>query len=176
MPRAKKYSPKGFKTACRKYFASISRIVTVNEMIPTGQRDRDGHEITVPVPIKNFAGEEIKKVEFAVPPTITGLCRYLHITRHTWESYSEDEDFRDICDEVRERLREWNEEQLLTRPGKDVRGIIFNLQNNYGYSEKQELELGPAAASTIQTASMTMAEKAELLEKLKKQAFGEGDT
>ena len=28
------------------------------------------------------------------------------------------------------------EQEMLTRPGKDLKGILFNLENNYGYSEK----------------------------------------
>lgn len=43
-----------------------------------------------------------------------------------------------IVEEARERMRAWNERELVTRPGKDVRGIIFNLQANYGCGVKAE--------------------------------------
>jgi len=171
--RYKKYTPQSLRTACRKYFASISRTVAATEMADTGARDAQGHVVLMPVKILNHAGEEILKEEFAIPPTISGLCRYLNIARQTWDNYCADPEYDDTTVRVKERLREWNEEQLLTRPGKDVRGIIFNLQNNYGYAEKREVELGKTASHAIETAAMSMSEKAEILERLKKEAFGE---
>ena len=37
----------------------------------------------------------------------------------------------------------WNEEELLLREGKNVRGIVFNLEMNYyGREEKAESEGG----------------------------------
>ena len=33
-----------------------------------------------------------------------------------------------------------DERELLTRPGKDIKGIVFNLENNYGYRERHDLD------------------------------------
>ena len=60
-------------------------------------------------------------------------------------------------------MRAWNQMQLLTREGKDLKGIIFNLENNYGYSEKRQVELGERASRAVSAAGMTMEERQELL-------------
>ena len=36
--------------------------------------------------------------------------------------------------------RGYDERELLTRPGKDIKGIVFNLENNYGYRERHDLD------------------------------------
>ena len=55
-------------------------------------------------------------------------------------------EFAEITEGVKARMQAWNERELLTRPGKDVKGIIFNLQQNYGYGgEKHEMELSGGA-------------------------------
>ena len=59
------------------------------------------------------------------------------------------------------------EEQLLTRE-KNVQGLIFNLQNNYGWREKREVELGGETRRTVagsaQARPMSIAEKMAFLE------------
>ena len=65
-------------------------------------------------------------------------------------------------------MRAYLEEQLLTR--KEVRGIIFDLQNNYGYSEKREVELGTRATAAIGSVGLPAEERAELLAILKEEA------
>ena len=36
-------------------------------------------------------------------------------------------------EDAKRRIREWNENELLTRSGSNLRGIIYNLENNFGY-------------------------------------------
>ena len=44
---------------------------------------------------------------------------------------------------AKEEMLRWNEEELLLREGKNVRGIVFNLEMNYyGREEKSESEGG----------------------------------
>ena len=50
-----------------------------------------------------------------------------------------------------------------------MRGIIFDLQNNYGMTERRELELGPQAAKAI-SGAVTTEEREELLRLLKEEA------
>lgn len=59
---------------------------------------------------------------------------------------------------TRGRIEAWLEEQLLTRE-KGVQGIIFNLQNNYGWRQKQEVELGDKTRKSIQTEGMSLQDK-----------------
>lgn len=164
MARPKKYTKSALKKACQCYFASISRTVTVTESVDSGRRDDKGHIIFTQIPVKNDMGEEIKKTEFLVPPTVGGLCDFLGISRQTWASYCETEEFLDTTTRVRGRLRAYLEQELLTR--KDVKGVIFDLQNNYGYSDKREIELGTRAGAAITSAGMTIEEKQAMLEGL----------
>ena len=64
------------------------------------------------------------------------------------------------------------EQQLLTR--KDVKGIVFDLQNNYGYHDKKEIELGGRAAKAVTAASMPLEERQSVLEELMRE-FSEND-
>lgn len=118
--RPKKYTKKGLREAIERYFRSISR------KIPA--RDDTGGII------RNDDGEEIKVVQFVVPPSVTGMCLYLGIDRSTWQNYADaalHPELAGICQGARTRIEAYLEQELLTRE-KGVQGIIFNLQNNYG--------------------------------------------
>ena len=138
--RPKKYKTrKALDAAVENYFGSITRVITLHEQVPSGKTDDKGHEIMLSVPITNRLGEEVKTVEYVVPPTVGGLCDALGISRSTWAEYCDETkhpEFSDTTTHARGRMRAWREEQLLTRPGKDVKGIIFDLENNYGYRER----------------------------------------
>ena len=141
--RKKKYSTaRALERKIEEYFRTISRTVTVQERVGTGRMDSHGHEIFVFKPILNDAGEEIKRLDFVVPPTITGLCRYLGMTRESWSEYGRREGYADVCAAAKDVMRQYNEEELLRREGSQVKGVIFNLQNNYGYTDKAEVKVG----------------------------------
>jgi len=175
--RPKKYrSGKALSEAADRYFASISRTVTAKERYDTGEKDSDGHKIYNERDILNDSGEPIRYTEFIIPPTVGGLCDYLKIHRSTWAEYCDGDvypEFSDTTTRTQGRMRAWNERELLTR--KDVKGIIFNLQNNYGYSDKREVEFGPKAARSYAALNMSTSEKAALLEELRREALEEDD-
>lgn len=176
MGRPKKYNKKTLAEAVDRYFASITRIVTMKELIETGERDDKGHKIYKWVAIVNSLGEEAKAEEFIVPPTVGGLCQFLEIHRSTWAEYCDHEthpEFSDTTTRARGRLRAYLEQQLLIR--KDVKGIIFDLQNNHGYSEKRQVELGERASKAISVGSMPMSEKKRVLEEIAMEFSGGGD-
>ena len=168
MARPKKYTPATLKKAVKHYFDSITRDVRQTEMVPTGERDDKGHEIYEPRPIVNRLGEEVTLEEFIIPPSVADLCAFLGIHRSTWNNYENRElhpELTEITEQVRERMQAWNERELLTRPGKDIKGILFNLQTNYGYGgEKHEMELGPGAQKAMSGAPVS--ERAALLKEL----------
>lgn len=146
MARQKKYTAATLGKACERYFAAITRRVKVTEMVDSGKRDDKGHVILIPVPVKNTLGEEVEVTEYIIPPSMHELCAFLRIDRRrgagTW---ARARNSRPSASGVRERMKAWNEREMLTRPGKDLKGILFNLTNNYGYSEKKEVELGERA-------------------------------
>lgn len=138
MGRKKKHNPKSLQEGIADYFASISYTTTAKEMVDSGKRDDKGHVILHPIEIKNDRGEPITLREFVRPPTVTGLCRYLGISRETWREYGEDERMGPIAAEGKAVIEEYLETQLYRE--KNVTGIIFNLQNNYGWKEKKEVD------------------------------------
>ena len=64
--------------------------------------------------------------------------------------------------EARARIEAYLEQELLTRE-KGLQGIIFNLQNNYGWRQKQEVELGEKTRSSMGTGELRIADKLALL-------------
>lgn len=176
MARPKKYTKKSLDEAVNRYFASITRTVTVTERVETGKKDSKGHMIYERRPVINSLGEETKVLEYIVPPTVGGLCAYLGIHRSTWADYCDPKlhsEFSDTTTRARGYLRAWLEEQLLTR--KDVKGIIFDLQNNHGYSEKRQVELGERASKAVSAGSMSLSEKKQILEEIAREFGGGGE-
>ena len=139
MGRKRVYTKKRLKEEVERYFASITRKVKVTEKIDTGRRDKSGHVIYEQKPVTNQHGQQLEVVEYLVPPTVGGLCEFLGIHRDTWHEYCQLEEFSDTTTRAQGRLRAWREEQLLTR--KDVKGIIFDLENNYGYKEQKDVHI-----------------------------------
>lgn len=176
MARPKKYTRKTLAEAVNRYFASITRVVPVTEMIETGQRDDKGHKVYERRAVVNSLGEEAMVDEYIVPPTVGALCEYLGIHRSTWAEYCDHElhpEFSDTTTRARGRLRAYLEQQLLVR--KDVKGIIFDLQNNHGYAEKRQVELGDRATRAISAGSIPMSEKKLLLEEIAREFAGGGE-
>lgn len=134
--RPRKYTPERLKKAVERYFLSISRRVEVTERVDTGLRDGMGHVIYRQEPVENALGERVYQVEYFFPPSMRGLYEALGIDKSTWAVYADHEkhpELARITDGVYERMKAWNENELLTRAGKDLKGIIFNLEKNYGY-------------------------------------------
>ena len=72
------------------------------------------------------------------PYTITGLCLALDITRETLREYLKNEQFSDTIKKAKLRVENYLEKHLIT--DSSATGIIFNLKNNFGWKDKQELE------------------------------------
>lgn len=137
MSREKEYTPERLEKAAWKYLNSISRYRAVTERVPTGERDDKGRMIYEEAPVYNKTGDKVIISEYVEPPTVGGLCAALNISRQTWTLYANHElrpEYTDVTEAIRAELLAWNERELLTRPGPDIKGIVFNLQNNYGYT------------------------------------------
>ncbi|OUN21603.1 terminase small subunit [Pseudoflavonifractor sp. An85] len=148
----------------QQYLDSISRTVEVTEQVPTGEVDEKGRPLYERKPIYNDRGEIIRTREYLIPPTITGICLHLGITPGTWKRWCDHQahpELEEATEWVTGILQAWSEEQLLTR--KDVRGVVFHLQNNHGYAQKVEVEAGP---QTRTAQALTTQEKLALLQEL----------
>lgn len=167
MARPKKFTAAKLRKEVERYFDSISRTITVKEKQDSGERDKDGHVVWEFVDIINDLGEPLKKREFVIPPTVGGLCEFLGIHRSTWNDYCNPElhpEFSDTTTRARGSMRAYLETELLTR--KDVKGVIFDLQNNYGYTDRKEIEIGSETKKLMAMQSMTTEAKEEILKQL----------
>lgn len=142
MGAPKKYDEKKLDKAVKKYFRSISREVTLTEKKPTGERDKMGHAIYEDVEILNALGKPMTVTEYLVPPTVGGLSDFLGIHRDTWHDYCDHDkhpEFSDTTTYAQGRIHAYLEREMLTRQGKDLKGVLFNLENNFGYKERLEV-------------------------------------
>lgn len=79
----------------------------------------------------------------------------------TFENYSHRPEFAEICSEAKLRIEAYLAEQLNIRDRPQ--GIIFNLENNFGWKNKKEVELGEGTREAMRLTSMTIEEKQKLL-------------
>lgn len=168
MAKPGEYTPEKLEQAVNKYFMSITRRVVRREMVPTEERDSKGNMIYEQRPIINSLGEQVEITEYVLPPSVADLCQALGIQRSAWASYCDHQlhpELTGITEQACERIRAWNERELLTRPGKDIRGIIFNLQANCGYGAgKRGTEPGPGAGGALH--GVPVSERAAMLKQL----------
>ena len=69
------------------------------------------------------------------PPTITGLACYLKTTRDLLIDYEDSPEFSDTIKKAKQKILAYNEAALYSR-AVSTAGIIFNLKNNWGWSDK----------------------------------------
>ena len=163
--RPRKYeNPKELGRAIERYFRSISRCVEARDL--TG------------APLLNDDGEPVEVIDYIRPPSISALCLYLGIDRSTWQNYCDPKlhpEFAQATSRARARIEAYLEEQLLTRE-KGLQGIIFNLQNNYAWRQRQEVELGEDTRKAAQVSSMSLEEKlAVIAQAAKEYPAGDAD-
>ena len=159
--RPKKYSAEKLAGAVERYFRSISMLVPLTDALGDNILDVDGNPIVIR--------------KYVIPPTISGMCLRLGIDRRTWLNYADPiknggkpekpSALSRVCDDVKLRIEAYLEEQLLIRE-KSLQGIIFNLQNNYGWAEKHEhsqrVELGEETRKIV-SQNLTLDEKFALI-------------
>lgn len=139
MGAPRKYTPEELDRAVKQYFKSITRKVKLTEQRPTGKKDKMGHEVYVTVPVTNLLGKEVFVTEYLVPPTVGDLSAALGIHRSTWSEYCGLPEFSDTTTYAQGCIHAYLERELLTRSGKDLKGVQFNLENNFGYKQRMEL-------------------------------------
>lgn len=173
--REKKYTAVSLERACEAYFASISYEEPVMKTVPATDengvflKDDKGHTMYKQETVKTLDGKDAVKTVWIEPPSIMGLCLYLGLHRSTFLRYGdldgedeENERFRNTVTRARGRVEAYNISRLEDKSA--ARGAIFNLQNNFGWAEKQEVEIGEKTrAAVTYGADMTMKEKIQWL-------------
>lgn len=75
------------------------------------------------------------KAEFQ--PTVTGLAFALDMDRDTLLNYEKKKEFIGTIKRAKQRIAIALEQRLY---GNTVTGVIFNLKNNFGWKDKQEVD------------------------------------
>ena len=92
-----------------------------------------------PEEIENKANEYFEKCDKEDRPyTITGLAMALDTDRITLIRYEDKEEFSNTVKKLKQKVENYAEEKLFN--GGNTAGVIFNLKNNYGWVDKQEVE------------------------------------
>ena len=140
-------APRKFKTgralrkAVESYFDGITREKQVTEKVPTGGLDRYGHPLYEDIPVYNRRGEPVTVTQFLVPPSWGDLAEFLGVHRSTltaWCDATAYPEFSDTAMWARGRIHAYLERESLTREGKDLKGVLFNLENNFGGGEQPD--------------------------------------
>lgn len=72
------------------------------------------------------------------PYTITGLALALDLDRKSINNYAKDSEFFPTIKKAKLRVENCLEKYLIM--GSSATGTIFNLKNNFGWSDKQQIE------------------------------------
>jgi hypothetical protein len=70
-------------------------------------------------------------------PTMSGLALALGVDRKTITNYANKDEYFPAIKKARAKVEEALEQRLY---GQSVAGVIFNLKNNFGWHDKQELD------------------------------------
>ena len=137
--RPRKYEKlEEFEIEVEKYFDSIKITSPLTENIIDGYEDAEKKKpIFIKVPVVNDAGEQVYTKKYVEIPTITGLCVFLGITRETLMNYEKREDFFGTIKIAKLIIENYAENELFKDKGHV--GVIFNLKNNFGWKDKQEI-------------------------------------
>jgi hypothetical protein len=119
------------------YFDSITITRPVFDTVFDG-KDEDGNDIFKQVSRRNNAGEQVYTTIYYENPSVLAMCRHLDIHRDTLCEYEKNPAFSDTIKRAKAKIEEYLEEQLYRR--EQVTGIIFNLKNNFGWRDKQDIE------------------------------------
>ena len=106
------------------------------------------HSMETGRPMKFKSNEELKEKidkyfadcdEKGKPYTVSGLAVALGTTRRTLLDYEEKDEFFHTIKNAKAKIEAFNEEMLYNK-NVSTTGVIFNLKNNYGWKDKQEIE------------------------------------
>ena len=71
------------------------------------------------------------------PYTVTGLAMELDLDRKALINYAEKDEFSNTIKKAKRRVERYIEEHMYSA---NVTGLIFNLKNNFGWVDRQEIE------------------------------------
>lgn len=114
-------SPKKLEKEIEKYFKSCWRQKINKFGDPIFLRDKDGKQT------KKATLEQFR------PYTVVGLAVFLGCDRHLLTNYEAKDRFSTTIKRAKRRILAYTEERLYIQ--SNVRGVIFNLKNNWGWNK-----------------------------------------
>lgn len=108
---------------------------------------------------------DVVQVPDPKPYTITGLALALDTSRETLLNYQNKEEYFDTIRAAKDKCEAFAEESLW-KP-KVATGVIFNLKNNYGWVDKQEVDntIKAQVDNKVNLSGLSIDEIKELLDK-----------
>lgn len=139
--RPRKYkTAKALREAVERYFSSITYQQKVIIQRREVGEDEKGNIIVKETPeeLLDENGEVVMETVYREEPSVASLRVFLGVSKSTWAEYAGDEKFGAVVAEVRDRMEARLVELLNTR--NSTHGVEFNLKNNYGWKDKQEVQ------------------------------------
>lgn len=152
MAKKKAWTAKELREAAAEYFRSITRPRLLTEQEGKGEEQ----------PVRNALSQTVEVTDFLLPPTENDLCLRLGLPWEQWQRYSQpDSPLYPVTQQVRERIMAWCLRELLTRPGKDLKGIELFLER-----------LGPAAPALEREEVMSLEDKLAAIRRIFQEGGG----
>ena len=133
-------SVEDMQTRINRYFGSITIDEMVTESLLVGFEDEEKKKpIYESRPVFDNNGEPRMRTRYFEHPSVIAMCLYMGISRDTLSEYAKRPEFSDAIKSARGKIERYLEDLLAKEQGQ-VTGIIFNLKNNFGWVDKQEVE------------------------------------
>jgi hypothetical protein len=133
--------PEDLEAAIDLYFNRITSTELEWDNVIAGYSDKAKKKpIIEQRPRLNNAGEQLSRTVYHENPSIMGLCRHIGILPETLSEYEKRDGYTATVKRAKKSIEEYAADQLNRREGQ-VTGIIFNLKNNFGWTDKNVTEL-----------------------------------
>ena len=142
MGRHKKYeTAAALGRAVARYFKSITYekpVIIYREDIV--EDPKTGQDVVKKVPefLTDKDGETVMETVWRKEPSIADLRLFIGVSKSTWAEYAKDENKAVVIEDARDRMEARLTELLNTR--NSTQGVKFNLEANYGWKSKMEIE------------------------------------
>ena len=83
------------------------------------------------------------------PMTMTGLANVLGMDRRSLVDYAHRDEFTPVIKRARAKVQQYLEEQLVS--GKNAAGLIFNLKNNFGWTDERRIQQNITGGISLST-------------------------
>lgn len=163
-------TPAAFRKAVETYFDAISRERKLTEWVDSGERTNKGKPIMVERDVLGLDGQPVMVMDYITPPTMPALLLSIGVSKTTWHEYRSREGYAEVCEDAKLRIEAYLAEQAVLRDKPT--GVLFTLENNYGWKSAKEVELGRETRAAL-AMDMTMEEKMRLIREM---AVAAGDT